>query len=67
MKKKEKMTQILMKRTVDGILDVVFRMFTAQDEEKDFRTFCESLVNDTPSGFYARPISKKGGKEDVHD
>lgn len=70
MKKREKnsLEKRMFKKTIDGMISICLRMFYAQEEEKDFAKFCNTLINDTPAEFYARPIIKKGEENAyVHD
>lgn len=46
----------IMKKTTDGIINVLFRMYEASDKHCEFAEFCKELLNDTPEQFYARPI-----------
>lgn len=66
---KDKIQHRVFKKTFDGLATIALRMYGSQDDIKDFRTFFESLIQDTPEQFYSRPLKKVGEEKypDVHD
>lgn len=52
------------KKVVDGIIDILFRMFDAQadDGEKDFIAFCVNIKHMTTDEFISAPILPKESK-----
>lgn len=62
-KTKEKMENLkasAMKKTTDGIIDVLLRMYAADTSGCMLLEFLYKVKEDSPSEFYNRPIQKKG-------
>lgn len=60
--------QKAMKMTVDGIIDVLYRMWLANADDngyKDFRAFCLDIQEMSADEFYALKIIKNGEKENL--
>lgn len=63
---KQNLNQKVMKKTVDGILDVVLRMYAMDTSGCTLLEFIYRLRDLSPEEFYALPIEKpkKGVNED---
>lgn len=51
--------QTAMKKSVDGIIDILLRMYKAYDGEMDFGNFCIYVQSLTAEEFYKLPIKEK--------
>lgn len=55
------------KKTIDGIIDILLRMYQAYKDDcltnhkipDEFEWFCLAIIQDTPDEFYDRPIAKE--------
>lgn len=56
---KNKIQQGAMKRTVDGIINVLMQMYEADESGMDFGNFCIKISEMSPEDFYKLPIAKK--------
>lgn len=55
----KKIQQEAMKKSVDGIIDILLRMYEAYDGDMDFGNFCIHVQSLTAEEFYKLPIKEK--------